>query len=203
MLEDKKIMVILAHPDDETLGCGGTLHKFSKNKICLLYPIKRIEAQFEQAIKHLGVSNFLFGNFDDNSLDKYPLLDVCKFVENGLEKFNPDVVITHHYNCANQDHRALYEACSIATRPVRRKICLLTCEVPSSTGYLRPCGFEPNYYVELDAENLQAKALALNEYVSEARPDRSVSVINALAKLRGAESGTNYSEGFMLVRGYG
>ena len=195
-------MVILAHPDDETLGCGGTLHRFKENEIFLLIPVHRIEKQFEKAIKHLGVKNYLFGKFDDNSLDKYTLLKICKFVERGIAQFVPDVIITHHFNCANQDHRLLYQAVSIATRPVKHRIPVLTCEVSSSTGYLRPCGFEPNYYISLTNDDLKAKLFALGEYKTEERADRSPEVIEALAKLRGAESGTDYAEAFMLTRGF-
>jgi LmbE family N-acetylglucosaminyl deacetylase len=195
-------MTILGHEDDETLGCGGTLNRFNKQNILCLIPIKRIEEQCKSALKILGVGNVIYGNFDDNQLDKYPLLDICKWVSSSIEKFNPDVIITHAHNCTNQDHRVLYQASVICTRPLKKHIDLLTCEIPSSTGYLRPTGFEPNYYVELSPENILNKMKAVEEYVTELRSCRSPEVISALARVRGAESGFDYAEGFMINRAY-
>ena len=200
-------MTVLAHPDDETLGCGGTLHRFNKQNILCLIPVKRIEEQCRSALKTLGIENISFGDFEDNKLDRYPLADITKFVEVGIERFTPDVIITHHYSCLNQDHRLLYQATIIATRPQlissnKKKIQLLSCEIPSSTGYLRPTGFEPNYYVELSPDDILVKMKAVEDYVTEIRKCRSPEVISAIARVRGAESGYDYAEGFMLIRGY-
>lgn len=196
-------MTILAHPDDETLGCGGTLHRFNNQNICCLIPVRRIEEQCRGALKKLGIENIVFGDFDDNRMEKEYLADISKWVESGIEKFNPDVIITHHYNCGNQDHRLLHQAVMIATRPIKKKIPVITCEIPSSTGVLRPTGFEPNYYVELSPDDILAKMTAVDDYISEVRKSRSPEVISALARVRGAESGYDYAEGFMIIRSYG
>lgn len=203
MLENKRIMTVLAHPDDETLGCGGTLHRFNKQNICCAIAVNRIEEQRKSALNTLNIQNCILGVFDDNQLDKYPLLEICKWVSGAIEKFNPDVIITHCHNCTNQDHRALHEATIISTRPLKNHIQLISCEIPSSTGYLRPTNFEPNYYVELSPDNVLAKMKAVEDYVTELRKCRSPEVISALARVRGAESGFDYAEGFQLVRGYG
>ena len=190
-------MTILAHPDDETLGCGGTLYKFSKQNICCLFAVNRIGEQCKSALKTLNIQNCLFGNFDDNQLDKYPLLEICKFVEFNMGKFNPDVVITHTKDCRNQDHRALAHAVDIATRPLKNHIQLLSCEIPSST-----TGFNPNFYVELSPDDILKKMKAIEDYVTELRKCRSPEVISALARVRGAESGYDYAEGFQIIRSY-
>ena len=195
-------MTVLAHEDDETLGCGGTLHKYNDQPIQCVIPIKRIEEQCRSALKTLGIPNAIYGNFDDNQLDKYPLLEIVKFVSSSIDRFNPDVVLTHTRNCMNQDHRVLYEACCIATRPLKSHITLLSCEVLSSTGYLRPTGFEPSLYVELSPDDIVKKMKAVDEYVTEVRKCRSSEVVQALARVRGAESGFDYAEGFQIVRTY-
>jgi LmbE family N-acetylglucosaminyl deacetylase len=197
MLENKRIMTVLAHPDDETLGCGGTLNRFSKQNVCCLFAVKRITEQCQSALRTLNIQNCLFGDFSDNELDKYPLLEICKFVEFNIGKFNPDVVITHTDGCRNQDHRILVHAVDIATRPLKNHIQLLSCEIPSST-----TGFNPNYYVELSPDNILKKMKAVEEYVTELRKCRSPEVISALARVRGAESGFDYAEGFQVVRTY-
>jgi LmbE family N-acetylglucosaminyl deacetylase len=197
MLKDKRIMTVLAHPDDETLGCGGTLHRFNKQNILCLIPVKRIEEQCKSALNTLGIQNCIFGMFEDNQLDKYPLLDICKFVESGIEKFNPDVVITHTDSCRNQDHKILHQAVDIATRPIKNHIQLICCEIPSST-----ITFKPNLYIELSPEDILKKMKAVEEYVTELRKCRSPEVISALARVRGAESGYDYAEGFQILKAY-
>jgi LmbE family N-acetylglucosaminyl deacetylase len=198
MLENKRIMTILAHPDDETLGCGGTLNRFNKQNIMCLFAVKRIGEQCSSALKTLGIQNCIFGDFSDNELDKYTLLEICKFVEFNMGKFNPDVVITHTERCRNQDHRLLAHAVDIATRPLKNHIQLLSCEIPSST----PAGFKPNYYVELSPDNILKKMKAIEDYVTEVRKCRSPEVISALARVRGAESGYDYAEGFEVLKAY-
>jgi LmbE family N-acetylglucosaminyl deacetylase len=202
MLKNKRIMTVLAHEDDETLGCGGTLHRFNDQPIQCIIPIKRIEEQCKGAFKTLGIPHAIYGNFDDNQLDKYPLLEIVKWVSSQIDRFNPDVIITHNYRCANQDHRVLYEASCIATRPLKNHITLLTCEVLSSTCYLRPTSFEPNFYVELSPDDIVKKMKAVEDYVSELRKCRSPEVVSALARVRGAESGYDYAEGFQIIRNY-
>lgn len=202
--KNKSIVTFLAHPDDEALGCGGTLVRAIREgaEVHCIIPVKRIEKSCEQVMEKLGVIALHWGRFDDNQMDKYPLLDVCKFAEKYVQKIKPDILITHHYSCANQDHRVCYEAASIITKPIKGKIQLLSCEVPSSTGFLRPCGFEPNFYVGLPYEDMDDKMALVELYQTELRSDRGLDIIEALGTLRGAESGNQYAEGFMQVRHY-
>lgn len=202
---NKIIATFLAHPDDETLGCGGTLARavMEGAKVHCIIPVKRIEDYCVRALETLGVENLYWGVFDDNSMDKYPLLNVCKFVSKYLEKIKPDILITHHHNCTNQDHRVCYQASCIALR--QKPTALLTCEIPSSTGYLKPINFEPNFYVKLLEQDIFTKIRAMECYKSEIEQfphPFSEEYVRSLARIRGSEINSNYAEGFMLVRGY-
>lgn len=202
--KDKTVVTFLAHPDDEALGCGGTLSRAIREgaKVHCIIPVKRLEDSCLKVMDELGVSSLHWGGFDDNQMDKYPLLEVCKFASKYIAELNPDILITHHYSCSNQDHQVCYKASSIITKPVYGKTELWTCEVASSTGYLRPCGFEPNLYVGLDQTDIDIKKHLVGLYASELRSDRSPDILENMARVRGAESGNQYAEGFMVVRSY-
>ena len=110
--------------------------------------------------------------------------------------------MTHHRFCSNIDHQYCHEAAVIASRPsVNKHITLMCGEVPSSTGYIKPTGWDPNVFVELNESQLLSKINAMKEYEGEIRKDphpRSPEVLKAIAKFRGSESGFYYAESFML-----
>jgi len=191
----------MAHPDDETLGCGGTLVRAMEkgSTVDIVIPVRRIEDECYEAIKTLGVTSISFGDFRDNEMDDYPLMTVSKFFENYVELFNPDLIFTHYPDCTNQDHRVCYEAAIIATR--KRNVELLGCEILSSTGYLKPVRFEPNIFIELNERHMKTKCEAMKKYVSEFQNGRSAEKLEALAKYRGIFSNGQYAEAFMLFKG--
>lgn len=122
-----------AHPDDEIIGCGGTIAKIStdnnvqalilgegmisrdlENKENLLQILKddAIKAQ-----KTIGVNESYFENFPDNSFDTVPLLEIIKKVEEFINKINPDIIFTHHNADLNVDHRITFQAVLTTCRP--------------------------------------------------------------------------------------
>jgi N-acetylglucosamine malate deacetylase 1 len=225
-----KVLSFFAHPDDETLAAGATLTKLSKlgSEIFVAIPATGIHSRrnvqddasresdliilknsCQEALGILGVSpNRIFlGEFSDNEMDKHSLLELIHWLENIIGKVNPDLILTHHRYCTNIDHQYCHEAVIVATRPgVLSHIPVLCGEVPSSTGYLRPAAWEPNYYIEVSEEDVERKCLAMETYIGEARPDphpRSREVLKALAKVRGSESGFMFAESFIIQKAFG
>ncbi len=223
----KKVLAFFAHPDDETLAAGGTIHKLSNlgADIHVAIPATGIHSRrnfqeekdrnadlaelhqdCEKAMAVLGVksSNIYLGNFPDNEMDKHSLLDVIHWLEDIIAKVKPDLILTHHRFCTNVDHQYCHDAVVVATRPELNNHTTVLCgEVPSSTGYLKPVQWEPNLYVEISSQNLNAKVKAMETYKGEARPDphpRSREVLHALAKVRGSESGFYFAESFMISK---
>jgi LmbE family N-acetylglucosaminyl deacetylase len=156
----------------------------------------------------LGIDreNIYLGDFPDNEMDKRSLLEAIHWLEGIVAAVKPDCILTHHRYCTNIDHQYCHEAVVVAARPsVDAHISVLCGEVPSSTGYLRPANWEPNFYVEVAKDDLERKVRAMEAYRGEARPDphpRSRQVLEALGKVRGSEAGYFFAEAFMTQRAF-
>ena len=220
-----RVLVVAAHPDDEVLGCGGTLARHTATGdtvnvfLCtdgvgargsaLGSPVDR-EARKKAALeaaKLLGTKAPHMEDFPDNRLDSVPLLDVVQAVEAYAVECEPEVVYTHHSADLNVDHRLVHEAVMTAFRPQSQtSVSTILCfETPSSTEWRAPTethGFLPNWFVDI-RETLDQKRAALLSYSAEMRPfphPRSVRAIEALAEWRGASVGHNAAEAFVVAR---
>ena len=220
------VLVIAAHPDDEVLGCGGTLAKWvdAGARVHVAFLADGVfsrsgEPQAQQAqlaerrsaartaCGILGVHSVSFGDFPDNRMDTFALLDIAQAVEALVREHRPDTVLTHHAGDVNVDHRLLHEAVVTACRPqaghpVKTILCF---EIPSSTewqlsGSAQP--FAPNWFVDISA-TLAQKMDALQAYSEELREwphPRSAQGVAHLAHWRGATVGVNAAEAFTLGR---
>lgn len=226
----EKILTFFAHPDDETLAAGATMHKFSQlgSEIHVAIPatgihsrrniqsqedrdadLNKVRQDCERAMGILGVKpdHLYLGEFSDNEMDRHTLLELIHWLEDLITRIQPDLLLTHHRYCTNIDHQYCHEAAIVATRPgVNSHIPVLCGEVPSSTGYLRPTHWEPNCYIDVSEGDLEKKIHAMETFETEARQDphpRSKEVLRSLAKVRGSEAGFLFSESFMIVRVFG
>jgi N-acetylglucosamine malate deacetylase 1 len=223
----ERVLAFFAHPDDETLAAGATIHRLSAigSTVHVAIPstgifsrrnmqsasecaasLDGLRQDCERAISVLGVnaSNIFLGEFSDNEMDRHTLLELIQWLEKIIDIVKPNLLITHHRFCTNIDHQYCHEAAIVATRPDLNKHITVWCgEVPSSTGYLRPVQWEPNLFVEISRQDLESKITAMETYRGEARPDphpRSREVIAALAKVRGSEAGFYFAEAFMVSK---
>lgn len=224
----KSVLVVAAHPDDEVLGCGGTIaahadngdqvyvlivaegatsrHQLrDRNKV--IHELSSLERAAHEAGTILGVHGVELMDLPDNRLDSLDRLDLIKQIEKRVALHQPQVVYVHHAGDVNVDHRRLHEAVITACRPtpfqtVRR---LLSFEVPSSTEWQPPGSapfFQPNWFVDISAQ-WSRKRDALEAYASEMRPwphARSLEALEHLARWRGAQVGCEAAEAFCLLR---
>lgn len=217
------VLVMAAHPDDEVLGCGGTIAKLAASgravHVVLLadgetsrgdvdataVAARRSAAQ--AACNILGCASVDVLQLPDNRLDAVALLDIVREVERFVSRFSPATVLTHHGGDVNVDHTVTHEAVLAACRPqpghcVRE---LYFFEIPSSTEWRTPGGaapFHPNHFVDISG-TLDTKLRALDVYASELRAfphPRSRQAVEALARWRGATVGVLAAEAFVVGR---
>ena len=202
-----KVLAAFAHPDDESLSCGGTLAKYAEqgHEVRILIATSgrddglANQGASQRAAKILGASVVNL-HWPDQGLDSIMLIHINRTVERLVESFKPEIVFTHHQDL-NRDHQIVREAVLVATRPQSGVKRVLACEIPSSTEVMG--GFDPNVFEILTERHLYLKCKALQEYGPEARPfphGRSTESLSALAMWRGVGCGAPLAEGFELIR---
>lgn len=210
----KKILIIAAHPDDEVLGCGGSIARFKREgkEIGLLMLTdgegSRLNSQksirqnaLSRSVEVLGIDKVWSFDFPDNQLDTVSRLTIVKKLEVILQEYCPDTVFTHSPVDLNQDHRIAAEVTAIATRSVPGTSVknVLFYEVPSSTEWGITTNFNALMYVELTEHDLNKKFDALNAYEAELRHaphPRSPEYLRSKLMVRGSECGVAYAEAF-------
>jgi LmbE family N-acetylglucosaminyl deacetylase len=221
------ILVVAAHPDDEILGCGGTMARLARegHQVCVAIlaegmssryarredadpkQLQHLHSQAQQAADKVGAKEVVLRKLPDNRLDTVPLLEVVKIVEDLVARFRPEVIYTHHPGDLNVDHGVVHRAVLTATRPLMGQCVreIYAFEVPSSTEWafqrFEP-SFRPSVFVDI-TETLETKIEALACYDTEMRKfphPRSAEALRAIATRWGSVVGLPAAEAFELVR---
>lgn len=223
----KRILVVASHPDDEILGCGGTIAKLSKsgNIVKTIILTKGISSRFDSnkneiiklqdklnksskaANKVIGVKNLKFFDLPDNQFDNNSLLSLTKVIEKEIKNFKPNIIFTHFINDLNIDHQYTSRAVLTAARPQTKNSVdeILFFEINSSTDYqINSNGlqFMPNYFVDI-SKTVKLKKKALEFYKSEMKKyphSRSVKAILNKNISIGNSIGLGSCEAFQIAR---
>ncbi|MBC7447030.1 MAG: PIG-L family deacetylase [Hymenobacteraceae bacterium] len=226
----KRILVVVAHPDDELLGLGATIHRLVRRHSCTARAVilgegitsradARVPAHWAteldihraniaRAAAAIGYESTGIHHFADNRFDSHDLLDLVKVVEREKEAFQPDLIFTHHGGDTNIDHRRTFDAVVTACRPLPGEPMrtILAFETPSSTEWQAasyPQPFLPNCFVTVSATDVEAKITGMEAYEFERRPyphPRSPEALRIQAQRWGIVIGQPFAEAFMLVR---
>ena len=218
----KNILCIVAHPDDEALGVGGTLIKHVNQGDNVNIVIMSLGEDSKSNIKKnkfrknnatewsnlVGCKLHSLLKLPDQQFDIIPKLEIIKKIEIILNKIKPSIVYIHHSGDINHDHQIISHAVLTAMRPMGKynfEAEIRSFETPSSTEQspnIEQYIFRPNFYVNIE-EEWKKKLLALNVYKHELgnHPHpRSIKSIEALAIKRGSESGYKKAEAFQIIR---
>lgn len=220
-----RYLLVVAHPDDEVLGAGASMWKWSHNGDVVDVAIMcteakarafrpsdaELEGDTDAATNYVGVNRKFEASFPNIEMNTVPHLQLVQFIEGAIRESEPDVVITHHPADTNNDHLQTSMACGEAVRLFQRRSDVKRIrefwymEVPSCMEWKvnsSMLGFVPNCFVEVGKEGVEAKVRALGMYRGVMRPyphPRSAEYIFGLAAMRGSQWGVNYAEGFECV----
>lgn len=229
-LRNRKVMIVVAHPDDELLGLGGTMNKLinefhvtthvvilgegitsrSDQRDISLWQneLEKHKQNIMTAQKAIGYQSVSIYDFPDNRFDTVALLDIIKIIEKEKKEFNPEIIFTHHGGDVNIDHQRTFEAVVTACRPMEHEkvSTIISFETPSGTEWRAnadPRHFLPNFFVEITKENLDAKIKGMESYEFESRPyphPRSSKALEIQSQRWGVAVGKEYAEAFHIVR---
>ena len=220
-MRKENLIVFAAHPDDEALGCGGTIKKLSRkyNIISVFFTtgitsrsstksdhkINNLKKNCIKCNKILGVKKVIFFDLQDNKLDIYPRLDIIKKIEIILSKYKPSVIFTHYFEDLNIDHEIVSKSVVTSCRPSKKNSSIKKIyffETLSNTEWSVNRKFQPNYFSDI-SKFINFKIKAMSKYKTELQPKpmpRSLENIKNLAKLRGSEINKEFAEAFFLYR---
>ena len=210
----KNVLIVAAHPDDEVLGCAGTILKHVSSgdnvSVCIVtvadeswpddYKQEKIR-EAKSVDKVLGVKERFYCGLPTTRLNCLPSCEINNKIYEVFNIVNPDIVYTHFGDDVNEDHRVIFNSVLVCSRPLKKLISLRCFETVSSTEWGNK-HFAPNFYVVLEKNEVLKKIEAFSIYKSEVKKyphPRSLKGLKNLAKKRGNEICKKYAEAFIIV----
>jgi LmbE family N-acetylglucosaminyl deacetylase len=219
----KNILILSPHADDEILGCGGFISKYSKlnyhiNVLILtnankgapeIYPpelIKKVRNEAKSANNLIGTKKLFFENLPAINLNNYPFYKITDIIDKYIADLNPEVVLIPSANDIHDDHKIIFKAAKVSLRPNKKKNLkkILSYEVLSETEWNEDGkSFNPNYFVCLEKSDINKKVKAFLKYKSQVKkfphPRSKEGIIN-LSRVRGSQAFTEYAEAFKVEK---
>ena len=220
---NKKVLILSPHADDEILGCGGFISKYSKQNYYInvliltnankgapeIYSheeIKQIRNEAKIANNFIGTKKLSFEDLPALNLNNYPIYKISNIISKYISDINPEIVLIPSVNDINDDHKIIFKAAKVSMR-VNKKSNLkkiLSYEVLSETEWNEDeKSFNPNYFVRLDKSDINNKVKAFLKYRSQVKKfphPRSKEAIVNLSKVRGSQVFTKYAEAFKVEK---
>ena len=219
----KKVLILAPHADDEILGCGGFISKYSKlnyqiNVLVLtnankgapeIFPpeiIKSIRDEAKKANNLIGTHRLFFENLPAINLNNYPVYKISNIIDKYLTKIDPEIVFIPSKNDIHDDHKIIFRAAKVSMRTNKKSNLkkILSYEVLSETEWNEnEKSFNPNYFVNLEKSDINNKVKAFLKYKSQVKkfphPRSKEGIIN-LSKVRGSQVFMKYAESFKVEK---
>ena len=219
----KKILILSPHADDEILGCGGFISKYSKKKYHInvliltnankgapeIYSdkeIKKIRNEAKQANNLIGTKKLFFENLPGLNLSSYPIYKISNIIDKYIRDINPEIVLIPSSNDIHDDHKIIFKAAKVSMRFNKKNNLkkILSYEVLSETEWNEnEKVFSPNYFVSLNKSDINNKVKAFLKYKSQVKKfphPRSKEAIINLSKVRGSNVFMSYAEAFKIEK---
>ena len=219
----KNILILSPHADDEILGCGGMISRYSKeghniNVLILtnankgapeIYSPKDIELirkESKLANDQIGTKKLFFENLPALNLSKLPIYKISDIIDKYILKIKPEVVFIPSSNDIHEDHKIIFKAAKVSLRPNKKSNVkkILSYEVLSETEWNEnEKAFSPNYFIKLNKLNINNKIKAFLKYKSQVKKfphPRSKEAILSLSVVRGSQVFSEYAEAFRVEK---
>ena len=219
----KQVLILSPHADDEILGCGGLIAKYSKrnyyiNVVILtnankgapeIYSSKQIEnirKESKLANQLIGTKKLFFENLPGLNLNNYPFYKITNLIQKYIYQINPEIVLIPSINDIHDDHKIIFKAAKVVMRPNKKNNLkkILSYEVLSETEWNEDeKSFSPNYFISLKKNEINLKVKAFLKYKSQVKKyphPRSKEAIINLSKVRGSNVFMEYAEAYKIER---
>ena len=219
----KNILILSPHADDEILGCGGLISKYSKqnyhiNVLILtnankgapeIYPpsvIEQIRKEAKIANNFIGTKKLFFENLPAMNLNNFPVYKISDIINSYISKIKPEIVLIPSANDIHNDHKIIFKAAKVSFRPNKKSNLkkILSYEVLSETEWNEEGKlFNPNYFVRLTKSDIANKVNAFLKYKSQVKKfphPRSKEAILNLSKVRGSQVFAEYAEAYKVEK---
>lgn len=217
----KKVLIVAVHPDDETLGGGGTILKHKENgdqvfwliitkanqKITNVPNFEFIQQDYvNRVVKEYDFNGWKQLDFLTTSLDQYPLGDIINKISDYINTIEPEIIYLHHFADVHSDHRVTFDAVYSCTKNFRYPFIerIMLFETLSETEFapaIRNNAFVPNVFNDI-TPFMEKKLRIMELFTTEQMPEpfpRALSSIRSLGRYRGSRIGVEYAEAFMLL----
>lgn len=219
----KKILILSPHADDEILGCGGFISKYSRKnyqisvliltnankgapEIFSAKEIKQIRNEAKQANNLIGTKKLYFENLPALNLSNYPNYKITNIINKYINKVDPEIILIPSSNDIHDDHKIIFKAAKVAMRSNKKRNLkkILSYEVLSETEWNEnEKAFSPNYFVSLKKSDINNKIKAFLKYKSQVKkfphPRSKEGIIN-LSKVRGSNVFENFAEAYRVEK---
>ncbi len=219
----KKVLILSPHADDEILGCGGFISKFSRQNYYInvliltnankgapeIYTpeeIKRLRKEAITANNFVGTKRLFFENLPAINLNNYPVYKITNIIDKYMAEINPEVVLMPSANDIHDDHKIIFKAAKVSMRPNKKRNLkkILSYEVLSETEWNENGkSFNPNYFVHLKRSDINNKVKSFLKYKSQVKKfphPRSKEAIINLSRVRGSQAFVEYAEAFKVEK---